>query len=421
METYAQKADRAATMFEQARAMLADEKATDETRANALKLAEDAKKIQQDATQLKELEAAVGQAKAFIPPEQPKPAEAPKFGRLGEFLKAVRVGGDNRLSRFDEDHGEVKTAMAENTGATGGFLVPAQFLPQLMAVADPFNEMIRARASIIPMRGRQLNIPVLDQTGTTSGQPHWFGGVVAQWTEEAALKAESEPSFREIKLVAHKLALKAYASDELLADSAIGLEAFLSGPLGFGGAIKWQEDYCFLQGTGAGQPLGVINAGATITIPAQANPPAPASLYTDLVNMLEAFLPGANGVWMLNQRHLSDLLLMNGPAGTPSYLWGNAVQGMPGTLLGMPVYFTEKLPAPGSAGSIVLADWKYYLIGDRQATTIESSIHYRFVYDQTTWRAVHRVDGQPWLSTPLTLQDGSTQVSPFVILGAKST
>jgi len=31
------------------------------------------------------------------------------------------------------------------------------------------------------------------------------------------------------------------------------------------------------------------------------------------------------------------------------------------------------------------------------------------------------VDGQEWLSTPLTYEDGTTQVSPFVILGDKST
>jgi regulation of enolase protein 1 (concanavalin A-like superfamily) len=29
---------------------------------------------------------------------------------------------------------------------------------------------------------------------------------------------------------------------------------------------------------------------------------------------------------------------------------------------------------------------------------------------------VHRVDGQPWLNAPLTYQDGTTQVSPFVTL-----
>jgi hypothetical protein len=38
------------------------------------------------------------------------------------------------------------------------------------------------------------------------------------------------------------------------------------------------------------------------------------------------------------------------------------------------------------------------------------------VKNQMTWRVVERVDGQPWLEKVVTLQDGSTTVSPFVIL-----
>jgi HK97 family phage major capsid protein len=271
------------------------------------------------------------------------------------------------------------------------------------------------------MRRRQIDIPVLNQTGTTAGIPHWFGGMRFYWTEEAAEKTASDPSFRKATLTAYKLIGYTYASDELVGDSAISLSDFLAGPLGMSGGIGWMEDYAFLRGTGVGQPLGVINAGATISVAATASPPAPGTLYTDLVNMMESFLPTGRGVWVINQRHMSDLLTMNGPSANPYYLWGNAVQGQANTLLGWPVIWTEKLPAPGTAGSILLADFRYYLLGDRQATTIESTQYDRWKYDETSWRAVHRVDGQPWLSAPLTLADGTAQVSPFVILGAKST
>ena len=75
------------------------------------------------------------------------------------------------------------------------------------------------------------------------------------------------------------------------------------------------------------------------------------------------------------------------------------------------------MPNLGQPGDVLLADWKYYLIGDRQATTLASSTHFRFRSDLTAWRAVHRVDGKPWLSEPITLADGVDQISPFVILG----
>jgi len=37
-----------------------------------------------------------------------------------------------------------------------------------------------------------------------------------------------------------------------------------------------------------------------------------------------------------------------------------------------------------------------------------------FLKNQTTWRFVQRVDGQPWMDKKVTPQDGSTAVSPFV-------
>jgi HK97 family phage major capsid protein len=176
------------------------------------------------------------------------------------------------------------------------------------------------------------------------------------------------------------------------------------------------EDYAFFQGTGAGQPLGVINAGATIV---EGRAAAGAIGFDDLADMMEDFLPSGNGLWTITQSAMSELIQLNGPAGNPSYIWQpNARDGVPGFILGFPVIWTEKLPLIGNQGDVVLADWRYYLLGDRQATTVESTQFDFWRYDQTSWRAVHRVDGQPWLSTPLTYQDGTTQVSPFVILGA---
>jgi HK97 family phage major capsid protein len=66
----------------------------------------------------------------------------------------------------------------------------------------------------------------------------------------------------------------------------------------------------------------------------------------------------------------------------------------------------------------LLADFSYYLIGDRQATTVESTKFEAWQYDKTSWRAVHRVDGQPWTNAPFTYQDSTTTVSPFVALSS---
>lgn len=435
---YKDKLEKAKGLFAQAKVLLAKPEISAEDKAAIEQLMVDAKALQVEASQLKEIEAAavaIDEATKATKVTEDKSVVGPsdkgsKFSSWGEFLfaswEASKTGKiDPRLQAFEDDEPkthEGKATLGEAVGARGGFLVPTEFRAELMSeVAE--NSIVRSRATVIPMRRRQVDIPVLDQTGTTAGQPHWFGGMRFYWAEESAQKTQSEPTFRQISLIAHKMIGYTRSSDELLDDSAISLEAFLGGPLGMVGGISWMEDFAFLQGDGAGKPLGVLNAGATIVQPRAADGEI---TFPDLANMMEDFLPTGQGVWVFTQSALSDLIQMTGPAGNPSYVWAPfAVQGaagsIPGSLFGYPVIWTEKLPALGVQGDVLLADFRYYLLGDRQSTTVESTKFDRWQFDETSWRAVHRVDGQPWLSAPLTLQDGATQVSPFVILGDKSS
>ena len=444
---YREKLAQATKLFADARAVLENPEATAEQKTAVVQMVEDAKKLKAEAAQLKELEQAALDVATEAKSAQSQSTPTGGFKNLGQFLAAVaragnvlkmRDGIDPRLmplaqkgaelasesgSHISTKHsGETGWAtkehkdLAENAGSTGGFLVPIEQSTDLLGIAPP-PLSVRAKATIIPMRRRQVLIPAVDQTGTTAGEGHWFGGITAEWTPEAGEKSMTDPAFRQIELVAHELICYTRASDILLEDEAVGLAAFLSGPMGFAGAINWHEEYAFFQGTGAGQPLGIINAGATVSVAAAT---MIGFTLTDSLNMLEALLPGAEATWHFNQRLLSNVYGMVDAGGFLVFS-ANASDKAPGTLWGYPVQFTEKLPVPGNAGAAVLAAWQYYYIGDRKGTTIDSTNVERFRYNQTSWRAVHRVDGQPGLSAPLTLQDGSTQVSPFVMLGAKST
>jgi len=381
-------------------------------------------KLQQSKAAVNEWSAAQG---------NDKPANTGEFKTLGHFMQAIYAATFKgraipQLTSFhdpNEPSGSPKTEqngwmetkdLVEAIGASGGYLVPTVQSNQLLMYEGTQN-VVRQRATVIPMTSRSIQFPVLDQTGSTAGTPNWFGGMVAQWTEEAQAKTETQPSFRQKLLVAYKLAAYTEASDELLADSAVSLEALLSAL--FQQTIDWYEEEAFINGTGAGQPLGVVNAAAlnapTIVIAPQA---ANAIAVADFTNMLQAFM-GMSPVWMMSRQWFSRLMQLNGPAGNPSYVFiPNAREGLPAFLFGYPVFFSEHMPLPGTVGSILLADWSKYLVGNRQATTIDASKHFRFQNDITAWRAVHRVGGNPWLSAPLTYSDGTTTVSPFVVLGA---
>jgi len=329
---------------------------------------------------------------------------------FGDWLLCVSRRDEKRMKAV---YGSArKDTMVEQTGAEGGYLVPVEFLADLVAVGDPFSEVVYPRARKIPGNRRSIQIPVLDQTGAFAayGKPNYYGGVLSYWTEEAAGKPSTEPDFKQLELVAHKLAGYTQASDELLADSAIALDALLRQL--FGGAVRWRRDYAYLRGTGVGQPLGVLNSGALLTT---ARDVANQVSANDIHSLLAIFLPTSigNAVWVINQTCMEFILALGD--GT-NYIWGpDATAAMPLRLYGIPVIWTEKTPALGTTGDVMLCDFSYYYIYDRSGLTIDVSQHYAFTSDLTTWRFVFRTDGQPCLSAPIYI-DTTNQVSPFVAL-----
>ena len=350
---------------------------------------------------------------------------------LGDFLGCVRYRNRKRLnevygSQYDPDafKGATKAFgwmkdLEEGDGSSGGYLVPEQQLNRLLE-GPGIAPIIRPNGAVrIPMSSRSLTMPSLDQSGvpTDDKKLQLEGGVQARWVAEGGAKPEQEPSFNKIELVANKLAGHTQASDELLADSAAPLEAVLRRL--FGRAITRIEDYYFINGNGVGQPLGILESDALI---ASARGTANDVTYDDICDMwarLPAWSMGS-ATWFVSQRALSEFMQMEDGAGNNVFFpqeSGGAKQNVMGSVFGRPLVVTEMLPDIGTQGDVLLADLSYYLIGDRQATTIQSSIHYAFVNDLTTWRFVHRVDGQPWIEDPIYISTSDT-VSPFVALAA---
>ncbi len=88
-------------------------------------------------------------------------------------------------------------------------------------------------------------------------------------------------------------------------------------------------------------------------------------------------------------------------------------------ILTRPVLFTEKTEPLGNKGDIMLADFSQYVVGLRQDMRFDTSIHVAFETDEILSRIIERHDGQPLWDSALTLEDGTTEVSPFVVLEAR--
>jgi hypothetical protein len=50
------------------------------------------------------------------------------------------------------------------------------------------------------------------------------------------------------------------------------------------------------------------------------------------------------------------------------------------------------------------------------AASFETSPHYRFGSDETAIRCIERVDGRPWVNSPLSPANGGATLSPYVRL-----
>jgi HK97 family phage major capsid protein len=120
--------------------------------------------------------------------------------------------------------------------------------------------------------------------------------------------------------------------------------------------------------------------------------------------------------FFVNQSVLPYIYALQDPNG--SYIWApSAAAGSPGTLYGRPIVVTEKLPALGTTGDVLLADMGFYLIGDRAGMSVMTSEHFKFQNDQMAYRVTKRVDGQVWLDSAITPRAGGSTLSPFVGIG----
>src|SRR5262245_47395132 len=151
---------------------------------------------------------------------------------FGSFLLAVRRGDHAALdamgSRWaDWEGGREKAALTTQTGTQGGYTVPTTFLPELLDVAAE-NSIVEPRATRVPMASTSVEVPALDvTTAPAAGETAFFGGLTANWSEEAATMTEEEPTFKQIRLTAHELTGYTLASNALFQDNAVGLEALL--------------------------------------------------------------------------------------------------------------------------------------------------------------------------------------------------
>jgi len=322
-----------------------------------------------------------------------------------EWLRAACSG------RF---HPELRT-VSEGNDSAGGFLIPTEFSAEIHDVALE-DEIILRRARVEPMRSDTKRISAVEIGSHAS---HLYGGVVAYWTSEGGAMTEASPKFRAMQLVAKKVTILLLFSSEWAEDAADGQNGLARLA---GGALGWYRDRAFLTGSGAGQPLGILNGPCLITVAAETGQAAASVCYENLAKMLAALHPSCwkNSVWIVHPGLIPSLLTLGVTIGTGGAFYPTLREDSGQfSMLSRPVIFSEKMTTPGTVGDIMLCDFSQYVVGMRRDLRFEVSTGPHFSTDQIDARLICRVDGQPLWNETLTLADGTTKLGPFIALAAR--
>ena len=307
--------------------------------------------------------------------------------------KAAFSGNSRAMERIEEALGQ--KAMTEGTGSAGGYLVPDEISSELL-------ELRQANAVLRPLFSKvQVESDTLRIASVTSG-------LTAGWVAELAEKPVSDLAFAEISTSVFTAAGLAVVSNQLLADSTPSVDGLVNADLAR--RLANLEEVAFINGSGTGQPRGILNTSGVNAIPLTST--VEADLLDAIIDAITAiytnYYGGPNAI-VMHPRTWARLVKAKTDDG--AYLLGGpdvqgrtATQGLPGygsgpvpfgTLFGLPVYCTPNVPTNLGAGTdesrVIVGNFDEGLILDRQGITLDSSGHVYFTSNQTIFRAEERV------------------------------
>lgn len=343
------------------------------------------------------------------------------FLHFGDFAQAIAVAGtpqsqiDPRLAQMAPS-----TYSVEGVGADGGYAVPPEFSSQIMQYIGEQGSLYNL-VDKTPVNNH-LNWPVDEESPWSTSGPQ------AYWEGEGDLYAQSKVKLRTAGVRLNKLVALCPVTDELLED-APQLSAYLTSVISR--KLRWKVDFAIVQGTGAGMPLGFLNAPCLKTVAEESGQTNDTVNSSNVINMYTAMYGQfrGNAVWIMNQDvepQLFKMVIAGSSSDVPVWLPPgnfNALSNAPnGTLFGRPIIPHQACETLGDAGDISFCDMSQYIIGYKSAgPQFASSIHLYFDYGMTAVRATWRLAGMPKWSTTIAARDGSATYSPFVTLGERDT
>ena len=286
-----------------------------------------------------------------------KPVNTPLTGRPmngnPQDKKTGRASNEYKeamLQAIRTNFRNVRNVLSEGIASDGGYLVPEEYDSRLIEGLEEENIFRRLGTTITTSGERKINI--------AGAKP------AAAWIDEGEELTFGDAKFDQINLDAHKLHVAVKVTEELLYDNAFGLENYLLRQ--FSKALANAEEDAFLNGDGAGKPLGIFaeEGGAQVGVTAASATDITADEIINLVYALKRPYR-KKAKFIMNDQTIAVLRKLKDENG--QYLWQPSLQaGEPDRLFGYEVMTSAYVPMI-AAGKPVIAfgDFSYYNIGDR--------------------------------------------------------
>jgi HK97 family phage major capsid protein len=275
--------------------------------------------------------------------------------------------GEQRLTSDEREALEgMQKALSVDSDPDGGFVV---------------TPAMSARISSIIYETSPVRQIATVETISTDALEGLFDGdeVSASWVTETGTRAETDtPELGMWRIPTHELYAKPKATQKLLDDASVDIEAWLQRKVA--DKMARTENAAFVSGTGVGQPRGFTtyadgSTRGTITrLPSLAAATiAPEAIINMVYHIKPAYRAGA--VWAMNRATVGVIRTLrddSGGAGTGQFFWQPGFGTQPASLAGYPITELEDMDDV-SAGNIVAAFGNFraaYTIVDRQGTRV---------------------------------------------------
>lgn len=286
----------------------------------------------------------------------------------GEFrasdMDGYKAAFDTFLRKGEEVMGpDERKALSVGTDPDGGYVVNPDLSGRIVMKVFESSPM-RAFASVQVISSDALE-GLFDLNEASSG-----------WVGETDSRAETNtPQLGKWRIPVHEVYAKPKATQKLLDDASINMEAWLASKV----AEKFARDEAnaFVVGNGVNKPRGFLTYSSGTTLPGTierfdtgvngafaAAPNGGDVLINALYGLKQQYR--ANATWFMNRATLKLTRKLKDSDG--AYLWSPGIAaGQPATLLGYPVASFEDMPDPATDSlSIAVGDMREaYQIVDR--------------------------------------------------------